>query len=592
MSDMLPNVAHSLSSRFLVWICLLSMAVPFSAEGGDSTPEVGNVKRGSPGTLDWSGDYAPNALLVGFAPQKSATERDAVSAALDCKVVHRYKHIAVDLVCPLKDSDLAATAEAFVQREETSFVELNYKVDEASIPNDPLFADQWGLHNTGQGGGKPGADIHALEAWDIVTGSNVVVVGVVDSGIDYLHEELAGTMWTNEAELNGSPGIDDDGNGVVDDIYGARWTNGDGTVTSGDPMDGHGHGTHCAGTINAVRGNAVGVAGISPSVRFMALRFKDDNNNGTVADAMAAIEYAIDKRARFTNNSYRFKPYSQAFKEVIEAAGAAGQLFITVSANASEDNDVTPSYPCAFDCDNIVGVAASDGVDGKAAFSNWGPSTVDLAAPGVDIISLEPGNRYTRMSGSSMSAAHVSGVAALLLAQYPQATCAMVKHWILDSVDLIPDWTGLTVTGGRLNAAGALMLAIRDTKPTADFTADPTSGTVPLQVSFTDRSISGSSEIIEWHWEFGDGGTDVGQSNPVHTYEVEGTYTVSLTVVSADGIDTATRPACVRAYRERLSLDGPGVALIKAIVLALLAAFLLRRHLNGGNGALHGKRRT
>ncbi len=401
----------------------------------------------------------PNVILVGFAPEKSAGDRDAVAAAYGGVVVHRYRHIAVDVV-QLPDSvEPGAKAAAMAQADGVRFAEQNAMVDGAAAPDDARFGEQWALNNTGQSGGTSGADIHALDAWNLAAGGASVVVAIIDSGIDYNHEDLAGAIWTNDAEAAGTAGVDDDGDGVVDDIHGARWTNGNGTPTSGDPMDGNGHGTHVAGIIGAVRNNAIGVAGVCPTVKLMALRFKDSTNNGTIADAISAIEYAIDKKARLSNNSYRFTTYSQAFKEAIQAAADAGQLFVAASANAGVNNDVTPSFPCAFDCPNILGVAASDRYDLKPEFSNWGFATVDLAAPGADILSLQPGNGYLVMSGSSMSAAFASGVAALLASLHADATPATLKQWIMESADPLPAWEGLTRTGGRLNAANAVALA-------------------------------------------------------------------------------------------------------------------------------------
>jgi subtilisin family serine protease len=538
--------AMGVRDLIVCWIAVVLAVVGATvrdAEGAFGT--IPGAKRGAKGTLDWHPEHVPGVLLVGFLPQKSGSDRDAVSGSLGCRVVHRYTHVPVDVVRVPAGKDLESMADAYARRDQVTFVEPNYTSSVCAMPNDPLFAQLWGLHNTGQSGGTPDADIDAPHAWSITTGSPDVVVGVIDTGVDYLHEDLVANIWVNEVELHGVAGVDDDENGIVDDIYGARWTNGDGTVTSGDPMDGNGHGTHVAGVIGSVGDNNRGVAGVSWSVRIMALRFKQDDGNGSVADAISALEYAVDNGADLTNNSYRFTTYVQAFEDAITATG---QLFVAASANAGVSNDVTPSYPAAFGCPNIITVAASDARDDKAVFSNWGPATVDLAAPGVDIVSSEPGNHYGTRSGSSMSTAYVSGTAALLLSLHPQATPPTVKDWILRSVDVLPQWQGLTVTGGRLNAAKALLLAEgRCFELNADFNAAPVFGTLPLTVQFKDQSAHGDLDIVSWYWDFGEGKATSTEQNPAHTYESPGEYTVSLTVSTALDTRTETKANYIHA---------------------------------------------
>ncbi|NEO56228.1 MAG: S8 family serine peptidase [Okeania sp. SIO3B5] len=309
----------------------------------------------------------------------------------------------------------------------------------------------WALHNTGQTGGTADADIDAPEAWDIQTGSNNVVVGVIDTGIDYTHPDLVNNMWTNPGETPGN-GIDDDGNGYVDDVYGYDFAYGDSDPF--DPIDGHG--THVAGTIGADGNNGQGVVGVNWDVDLMAIKFLDDNGNGNTFGAIQAIEYATMMGADLTNNSWGGGGFSQGLYDAIAAAGAADSLFIASAGNSGTDNDATPHYPDGYDLDNIISVANTDQNDNLSSSSQYGARSVDLGAPGTQIASTYPGGGYAYLSGTSMAAPHVSGVAALVLAENPDLSYQEVKDIILESTDPISALDGKTVTGGRLNAFEAL----------------------------------------------------------------------------------------------------------------------------------------
>jgi subtilisin family serine protease len=399
-------------------------------------------------------DWVPDTLLIGFKSDADTATRDAVHAALGARRVHRYSRIPVDVAALPKNSDLKAFIAAYQSQSGVAYAEPNYIIRLSAIPDDPRFGDLWGLHNTGQTGGTPGADIRATAAWDITTGSRAVIVGIIDTGIDYTHPDLIDNLWVNPDETEN--GLDDDGNGIMDDLYGARWIDGTGMPTSGDPMDGNNHGTHVAGTIGGVGHNAIGVAGINWQVRLMGLKFLDDSGSGATADAISAIEYAIDKGAHLSNNSWGGGGYSQALRDMIEAAGEANQLFIAAAGNDGTDNDTLPHYPSTYDNENIIAVASSDHNDARSSFSCFGLTTVDLAAPGSSILSTVPGGDYDTFSGTSMASPHVAGVAALLYSMAPTAPYDLIKQALLDSVDVLPAWDNLTVTGGRLNAFAAL----------------------------------------------------------------------------------------------------------------------------------------
>ena len=340
------------------------------------------------------------------------------------------------------------------------YLQPNGVLSTTRLPNDADFESTYGLHNTGQfffGMSTPDADIDAAEAWDISTGSADVVVGVIDTGVDYNHPDLAANMWRNPLEIPGN-GIDDEGNGYVDDVYGIDAANDD-----SDPMDDQGHGTHVSGTIGAVGNNGIGVAGVNWNVKIMALKFLTAEGSGTDADAVECINYATMMRQRgvnirLTNNSWGGGDFNPALKDAIDASANAGLLFVAAAGNSSLDNDdpLLPNFPSNYDSPNIISVAATDSWDGLASFSNYGSTTVDLAAPGVDILSTIPGGGYDQFSGTSMAAPHVAGVAALAWSVKGNATWGEVRDAIISSTDPLEVLQGKVATGGRLNALGTL----------------------------------------------------------------------------------------------------------------------------------------
>jgi len=293
-----------------------------------------------------------------------------------------------------------------------------------------LSPNLWGLHNTGQQGGKVDTDIDAPEAWATTTGSHNNVIAVIDTGTDYTHKALAGNLWTNPKD--GSHG------------YNA-------ITGSNDPMDDHYHGTHCAGT---VAGNGTdGVYGVSHKAQLMPIKFLSGSGGGTLADAIKGIVFATENGARITSNSWGGGPFNQALKDAFASSPA---LHIIAAGNDSNNNDARPTYPATYDMDNIVSVAASDRNEALASFTNYGATTVDLAAPGVAIYSTTPGNKYKNLDGTSMACPHVSGAAGLILAAYPEISNDELKARLLNSVDDVPAFNGKVLSGGRMNVARAL----------------------------------------------------------------------------------------------------------------------------------------
>ncbi len=365
---------------------------------------------------------------------------------------------------------VSATADAaalLAERPEVIVVEANGRISAASSPpNDPLYQNgsQWGLRNLGQAGGLAGADIDAPGAWEITTGSADVVVAIIDGGIDVSHPDLAPNVWRNPGEIPGN-GIDDDGNGFIDDVYGWDFRNRDATVfDQGDNQ----HGTQVAGIIAARGDNGVGMVGVSWNSQVMPLKFID-GSGGSTADAIAALNYITMMRGRgvnirVANLSWGSSDSSWLLEQAINAAGAAGILVVASAGNDGLDQDRAwwPNYPSSFPAANILAVAATDNQDRLAWNSNYGLTRVDLSAPGVGILSTVPGRTYAANSGTSFAAPFVSGVAALAASLNPELSVGDLRDKILAGVEPLASLTGKTVSGGRLDAARTLALVAAD----------------------------------------------------------------------------------------------------------------------------------
>ncbi len=391
-----------------------------------------------------------DGILVRFKSGVSNTTRQQVLSSAGCNetqqltLVQGLSHASVQ-----SGMHTHAALSSLQANSAVLYAEPNYIVTAAAIPNDPRFVELYGLNNTRQTGGTPDADIDAPEAWDIQTGTRVIV-GVIDSGLDYNHPDIATNVWINTGEIANN-GIDDDRNGFIDDVRGWDFANND-----NNPFDDNDHGTHVSGIIAAVGNNGIGVTGVNWSAQIMPLKFLNARGAGSTADAISAINYAVMMGARISNNSWGGGAFSQALFDAIAAAQTAGHLFVAAAGNDGANTDVTPSYPASYNLNNIVSVAATDDDDALATFSNFGRITVDLGAPGVAILSTTPANTYSTFSGTSMAAPHVAGSAALVLAEDPSLTLVELKAAILDNVDAIVALTGISVTGGRLNVANAV----------------------------------------------------------------------------------------------------------------------------------------
>ena len=318
----------------------------------------------------------------------------------------------------------------------------------ANMPNDNRFNQLWGMHNTGQGYGDADADIDAPEAWDVTTGSRTVKVAVIDTGVDYNHPDLAANMWINPNEIAGD-GIDNDGNGFIDDVRGWDFYN-----DENDPIDTHGHGTHCSGTIGGIGNNGIGVAGVNWEVTIVPIRFLGPTG-GNTSDAIDSVNYATRIGVNLSSNSWGGGGYSELLKSAIAAAGEANQLFVAAAGNDRFDNDSWPQYPASYSFedgeDNIISVASTNANDQLSSFSNYGATSVDIAAPGSEILSSTPANTYSTYSGTSMATPHVAGALALYASLIPDASFQDLKAQLLASTDAISALEGKCLSGGRLN---------------------------------------------------------------------------------------------------------------------------------------------
>lgn len=346
-------------------------------------------------------------------------------------------------------------------------VEPNYIYRINRVPNDPSFGQLWGMQNVGQKDsenkvGIAGTDIGAVQAWDIETGSKNVIVAVIDTGINYNHPDLKDNVWVNDAELNGKAGVDDDNNGIIDDIYGASFV--DAAKPTGNNLDDHGHGSHCSGTIGARGDDGKGIVGVNWNVRIMGVKFLGADGSGSLEGALKAIDYATKMGARVLSNSWGGGGYAETLKQAIQRSNDAGAIFIAAAGNESNDNDANPTYPAGYDVPNVVSVAAVDNRGQIASFSNYGKNSVHVAAPGVNIYSSITGSGYDSWSGTSMATPHVSGMAALLAAHEPNLTNLQMKERIITTSRPLSGLRG-KVRAGFVNAYAMLTNTIPQPDP-------------------------------------------------------------------------------------------------------------------------------
>ena len=423
--------------------------------------------------------YVAGEVLVRFRPDVAPARRDAIVGATRGSILRRLAELNVYHVRVATGSSVASAIAAFRLQGDVLSAEPNFIRQVSVTTNDPYWVDGslWGLRK-----------IQADAAWGVTTGSASVVVADIDTGVNYNHPDLAANMWRNPGEIAGN-GIDDDANGYIDDVFGIDTANHD-----SNPMDDHGHGTHTAGTIGAIGNNATGVVGVNWNVKILPCKFLKANGSGSDAGAIECFNYivALKKKGvniRVSNNSWggardTSLPFPDTLKNAIDAASNVGILNIFAAGNAGSNNDVSPFDPASFDSPGIVSVAASDSADQPASFSNTGATSVDIAAPGVSIVSTSIAG-YAVMSGTSMATPHVAGGAALLAAKNPALNTTAIKDLLLDHVDQLPQWSGRVVSQGRLNVFRSVVAGAGEQPPTVSISqpADGTTFTAPATIS-------------------------------------------------------------------------------------------------------------
>ena len=400
-------------------------------------------------------------VLVKFKPGISDEAIQQITIGLHDRIEDEIESVpGLDAIDDLDDQNAESVAAQYRSLPEVEYAEAvfdisleDYTTGSPVIPSDPRFSEQWALANDGARGGTKGADISALAAWAVTTGSDNVVVAVLDSGVDYTHSDLASNMWVRPASV--SP-YEDRELGTIQDV------NGYNALENGaDPMDDNGHGTHCAGIIGAEGGNDIGITGVNWKVQIMPLKFMNAGGFGTTKDAIEAINYVIDRKkagvnVRVISASWGSTQRSRALEDVIRKAYEADILFVAASGNATTNNDRNPHYPSSYNVPNVISVAALDRNDQLASFSNYGVKSVAIAAPGVDILSTWLGNDYEEKSGTSMATPVVAGVAALIASNNPNISVDDLKKRVLGAVDPLTTLKDKVTTGGRINAAKAL----------------------------------------------------------------------------------------------------------------------------------------
>jgi len=336
-------------------------------------------------------------------------------------------------------------------------VEPNYIYKINKFPNDAQFSNSWGLINSGQADskgnkGQAGIDINIQNVWDKVTETDILVA-VIDTGVDYRHPELKDNIFVNQKEETGVKGVDDDGNGYIDDVYGMDFT--DMKNPKANALDDHGHGSHCSGIIGAKGDNLVGTTGVNWNIKILPVRFLDAEGSGSLAGAVAAIDYAVKMGAKVLSNSWGGTTNSAILQEMVESTANKGVLFVVAAGNETADLNKSKVYPASYQTPNMISVAAITNKGKLASFSNYGSQTVDLAAPGENIYSTLLNGKYDSWSGTSMATPFVSGIAALIWGQNPGLTNLELKNRIMTTVKLLPTLRTKVISKGMVDAQAA-----------------------------------------------------------------------------------------------------------------------------------------
>lgn len=430
-----------------------------------SEPQRESDQEDAQSDADQQEDTDKAEVLVRFRSGTTRETINRITAQFNDEVEDRIESVdGLDVIEDENGTSADAVAAQYRSLPEVEYAEANSKItldhDDSGSKhvhaNDEQFSQQWGLFNSGQSDGKPGADISAMRAWAVTKGSDQVVVAVLDSGVDYTHPDLVNNIWIRPEIIKAYQDDDLTSDGPIDDVHGFNVVE-----DNGDPMDDNGHGTHCAGIIGAEGGNGIGIAGVNWKVKIMPLRFMDGDGAGTTKDAIEAINYVIDRKragvnVRIISASWGSNAKSRALEDVIRIAYNEDILFVAAAGNASSDNDQTPHYPSSYNLGNVVSVAALDRRDQLTSFSNYGAQSVQIAAPGEEILSTWLEHGFAEKKGTSMATPFVAGVAALILSQHPRMSVDDLRARLLKSIDPLPSLKGKVSTGGRINAAKAV----------------------------------------------------------------------------------------------------------------------------------------
>lgn len=458
------------------------------------------VASASPGFgSEGEGTAVGQEALLKFSKRLSPAEVQSLLQAEGATVLHyfpltRIYHVALPL-----GAEVPRRLKALRERPGVLIAVPNQRVSAQALPDDPQFGLQWALKNSGQGGGAVGNDIGIETVWDEFQDTGSIVVAVIDTGVDFEHPDLAANMWINPGEIPDNQ-IDDDNNGFVDDVHGYDFVNDD-----GEPMDDNSHGTHVAGILGAVGDNAVGVSGVAWQAKIMALKFLDEGATGTTSGAIPAIEYALAQGAKILVNSWGDSNFNPALFDAILAADSQGALFFAAAGNQGRDTDEEPFYPAGYDAPNVVSLASIDADNSLSSFSNFGRLSVDLAAPGGEILSTKPNGTYGYISGTSMATPCAAGAAAVLWSRFPDLSHRQARNLLLQGAAPRAYLENKTLMGATLDVSGALAVARDDENqaPIANAGPDQTlelGSRIMLQGGATDPD--GDQPLI-YEWELG-----------------------------------------------------------------------------------------